>query len=167
MKMSWIIKLNFLILALVVVLFASKTIRKHGLPIAVSQIFGLPSNQQQTMNWCETRVESLVRPEGFKIEQVENKWFREDKARQEVSFLSVEKWFGRYCDVRGQAIQPVGANLASFKPVLFVKFINDKVEAFGRRADGTFLWKGVAFKSPELETAIDELGQIKGKAPQD
>lgn len=165
--MSWIIKLNFLVLALVIVLLASNTIRKHGLPVAVSQIFGLPSNQKQTLSWCETRVESLVRPEGFKIEQVENKWIREDKERAEVNFLSVEKWFGQYCKVKGLSLQPVTADLGSFKPVLFVKFINDKVEAFGRRADGTFLWKGVAFKSPELEKAIDELGQIQAPAAQD
>lgn len=167
MKISWIIKLNFLILALVVVIFASNKIGNHGLPVAVTDMFGLPPNQNQSLNWCETRVESLVRPDGYKIEQVDNKWFREDKDRREVSVLAVEKWLGRYCSVGSQLIAPSTASFSSFKPVLFVKFINDKVIALGRRADGTFLWNGRAFKSPELETGLNELSRIESQAAQD
>ena len=167
MNTSLIVKLNFLILAFVLVAMASYNVNKNGLPRAVTDLFGLPPNQHQTLNWCDTRVASLVEPDGFKIEQVANKWIREDKTRREVNFLSVEKWFGQYCDVRGQAIQPSSADLSSYKPVLFVKFINDKVEALGRAADGSFLWKGAAFKSEELEKALHELGRIEGQASQD
>ena len=87
--------------------------------------------------------------------------------RRELDFIAVEKWFGRNCSVRAEITQVDGATLANFKPVIFVKFIDEKVEALGRNEGGTYIWQGKAFKSAELDQALTELGQLVGFSGQD
>lgn len=138
------------------------SLKKNGLPQGLREFFdGTTEAGNVKLQWCDTRVEALIQPNRFKLEQVKLKWFVEDKERREVNSVSVEKWFGRYCSVRGELL-PQTANIdpESFTPVLFVKFITSKVETLGRNSEGIFLWKGRAFKSDEMGQALNELAQF-------
>jgi hypothetical protein len=165
LKTSLIVKINFLVLGLIVVLMTMSSLKKNGLPPALRELFS-PSEvagqaaPTRKLSWCETRVAALISPNKFKLENVKMKWFVEDKDRREVNGLAVEKWFGRYCAVRGEVLAASGVDLNGFAPVLFVKFVTDQVEALGRNAEGTFLWRGQPFKSAELTEALNELGQL-------
>jgi hypothetical protein len=166
LKTSLIIKINFLILALFVVIFFMISLNKNGLPQGLRDFFA--SGAETTaktgntrLQWCDTRVAALISPDKFKLEQVGMKWFVEKDDRREVHSLQVEKWFGRYCSVNGELLpRTAEPDFNAFAPILFVKFVTSQVEALRRHSDGTFMWKGRAFKSEELDKALNELTEF-------
>ena len=172
MKTSLILKLNFLVLGLFIVIFAIRSLNQGGLPSGVRELFGVSASQDsgprlKKISWCETRVESLVWPDSFQLAQEGRKWFVTTAEKKELNFIAVEKWFGRYCAVRSQVLPELPEPLETFQPVLFVKFITDKVEALRRSPDGTYWWQGQAFQSEELDLALKELAQLVGVTSQD
>lgn len=175
MKTSLIIKLNFLVVGLFLVLFSIHSLNKNGLPAGLSALFGgakhggqQPNASLKKINWCDTRVQALVQPEGFQLEQVGMKWFAKREEEKEVDFIRVEKWFGKYCSIKGLFIEEASElPLETFKPAFFIKFIKGEVQALGRNDEGVYLWKGQAFTSEELDGALKELAQLVGDEPQD
>ena len=167
MKTSLILKINFLILGLLLVLFAIRSLNQGGLPTTMAEFLAPPLSGSKKIYWCETRVKSIIKPEGFQLEQQGMKWFSIDGSNRELDFITVEKWFGRHCAIIGEDVVVDEAELAGFKPVIFVKFIDDKVEALGRNDGGTFIWRGRAFRSAGFDQALTELAQIVGFSGQD
>jgi hypothetical protein len=170
MKLSLFIKLNFLVLGLGLTLYFIYYNKNNGLPPAVLEFFGIaPSNQniyKETL--CDTRVESLIRPEKFKITQKGDEWVRDNGDSILLNFISVEKWFGRNCAVRAERVnENISLEQKSeFLPALFVKFITGEVEYLRRSPDGRYIWRNRVFKSSKLDQALGELDELGGAKAQ-
>ena len=165
MKLSMIVKLNFLVLGLGLTLYFMYYNKHNGLPPAVLEFFGVAQTPAMYKeSWCDTRVESLIRPDKFKITQQGSRWMRENGESHPLNFVSVEKWFGRYCAVRAERLDENISleQKAEFLPALFVKFITGEVEYLRRSPDGRYIWRDRVFKSSKLDQALGELDELGG-----
>jgi hypothetical protein len=174
MKNSTIIKVNFLVIALGLTIYTIYALQTRGLSPEVRALFGLSPNIAATeggaagdtsaytkLNWCDTRVVSLIRPNEFKLTQVDSNWVYETTAQKVVDFIAVEKWFARFCKVPAQNIgKETNLTKEAFSPFLMVKFVNGTIEVMRRNLHGVFDWRGQKFTSPEFEGAVDELKQL-------
>jgi hypothetical protein len=160
MKASTIVKLNFFILGLGLVLYTMYSLNKTGLPGGIRTALNLSGQASGSLSWCDTRVAGLIRPNSFRLTQEGNSWMVEKSSKEAISFLAVEKWFGEFCKV---AISPLNVNeiaAASFQPQLFVKFIKGPVQILAATADGIYQWKGQFFRSKELDQALNQLEEL-------
>lgn len=113
----------------------------------------------ELLSWCDTRVKSLKTRNGHVISQRGLKWYREAPVEKELDSLAVEKWFGSNCKLPITATVDAGAGSANLPPLLSVDFVRGASEHF-RSSNGTIVWKGKTFASPELESAIQQLEQL-------
>jgi hypothetical protein len=163
LKSSMIVKINFLLLALGLTVYFIYSLQTRGLPPALQAFFGMPANttvasQVYQFSWCDTRVESIIKPEEFKLTQDGRNWLLENPTQRVADFISVEKWFGRHCQIHARSA--VGGNDQDFTPELFVKFVTGEVQVLKRNAAGLFSWRGKVFESPELTQAIEQIPQL-------
>lgn len=164
MKTSLIIKLNFLFLGLGLSLYFMYSLNSKGLSPAVQNMFGvvqtkaLSSANEFKLNWCDTRVTALIRPEEFKISQQGNNWVRESKEASVIDFVAFEKWLARSCAIRAEKVSLTEDE--SFLPALMVKFVDGQVGVIRRHPNGVFSWKGQAFTSPAFDAALNELSSL-------
>lgn len=172
MKASFIIRFHLMVIALVGILFLMKNLNSGTWSESLAQFFGIDATHSQgphraqapagtvvtQLDWCDTRVKSLTREGEPTLLQQKLKWLWDDGKRYELNFVAVEKWFGRYCRVRVERVSP--AVLESPRAAMVVEFIKGGVETLYRSANGYFSWKGEAFKSEELEKALQELSQL-------
>lgn len=155
MKWSFLIKLNFLVLALLALLFLMKQLRSPELQKSVGAIIGggtSLSNTVTTLDWCDTRVKALERPGKPVLYQEKLKWFL---GTEEVQFVPVEKWFGRNCRVRIKRLPP--NPLTKGASVLVVKFINGQMATLLKGEGDTYQWREEVFHSPEMTQALSDL----------
>ncbi len=157
-----VVKLNFLILGLALVVFFIYRLNSGGLPDGVRVLFGLQPSGTASLTWCDTRVKALDFADGSGIEQVEYKWLghAEGTDRTPLDFIGVEKWFGKNCTVQvtnRRKSQGAGSTDALGAAAMNVHFINGTTESFYRLADGFYLWKDKVFQSAELTQQIDAL----------
>ena len=167
MKMSTILKINFLILILVVVFMVMNRLETQGLGSSFLTVMGLGSQGTagKQVTWCDTRVTS-VEMAGLKLIQEGLKWFVETETRAEADFVSVEKWFGRHCTLD---INPVGLDsldLKKFDPLLTVSFVKGPQQQVLRSGEGIYLWQNQAFRSSELDEALKTLPDLPQRAIQ-
>ena len=113
------------------------------------------THSDKYLTWCETRVQSMEKPRGFKIYQDKLKWFIH--SRQEVDFISVEKWLGQNCSLKIKPLTQCDFNLGDFQTVLVVNFIKGVTERLLKREPDIYAWKGQVFRSPQLEAALNQL----------
>jgi hypothetical protein len=163
MNWSLIIKINIMVFAFIGVLWIMRQLQTEGPSEGLAAVLGANTPQQSaaitTLDWCETRVQSLEREGKPKIHQVKLKWFA---GEEELSFIPVEKWFGRYCRVNVERVPPEQFDAASAKPAMKVSFI--KGEPVELLASGElFKWDREVFRSAELAealTALDDLPKV-------
>jgi hypothetical protein len=173
MNSSLIFKINFLVMAIGITFYFIHVLNTRGISPKVLATIGVaPTNSQTTAKheqynwtWCETRVTGIVQADELKLNQVSNDWILEFQAAspKKVNFLSVEKWLSRFCTVA--AFKPehepkTTFNASPFKPYLFIKFVNKKVEVIQKNDNGQFLWKGQIFDSPVFVSALEELKRL-------
>ena len=173
MNTSLIVKLNFLVLGLVLVIFGISSLRNRGLPSGVAELFGAApgaassSTASSSLKWCETRVRSLIQPSGFQLEQKGMKWIGETETEKELNFIAIEKWFGRHCQLLVNPVALEAAEKTQFNPILFVQFIDQTAHAFGYKEGGVYTWRGQTFRSEQLDLALKELKDLVGLTAQD
>jgi hypothetical protein len=171
MKISYIVKLNFLVLALLVVIFAMSKLRS-GVSDGVAMILGMqppsqapaPGTVITTLDWCDTRIKALIRPGRPALEQVKLDWIWKGEPPEKLNFISVEKWFGRYCRVQIERVDP--DQLGTVGPALEVHFIKGEPETLRRSVAGVYQWRQEIFRSHELDQALVDLEALPhGGAP--
>ena len=164
MKISYLVKLNFLVLALLLVIFAMSKLRR-GISDGVAMVMGLhngaaapPSKAAAAvtvLDWCDTRVKSLSRPGKPTLTQARLKWLWQSDPALELNAVAVEKWFGRYCRVQIERVDP--AELGESAAALVVDFVKGPSETLQRSVAGVFKWRQEIFKSAELSKALEDL----------
>lgn len=159
-KSTLIIRLNFLVLGLGLVIYAIYFLNTRGLPTSFSELFQ-PSDSIR-ISWCETRVEALTLPSNLELYQEGYQWLsqRGEEAERELNFIEVEKWFGRYCRLRGLRKDRDLVDIASLSPALHIKFITGQEEVIYQDSDQLYVWRDRAFKSEELTVALRELEKL-------
>ena len=162
MKLSWVIQANFLILGLGLVLYMIFHVGNSGLPPTMLNLLGiqLPSmgaGFEQRLTWCETRVQSMEKPNGFRIYQDKFKWFASGPPQREVDFIAVEKWFGRNCSLEMESMAGNSVDQGSFQTALVVNFIKGTAERLFKLEPNVYVWRGQVFRSSQLESALQQL----------
>jgi len=166
-RLTYLVKVNFLLLALVGVVFLMSKLRSNGLGQGVAAIFGLPSpgkvikvapgSVTTTLDWCDTRVSAIERTGSPTLRQVKLKWMWESTPPLELNFIAVEKWFGRHCRVKVERLGPGQFNEASAQPAMLVHFIKGPAETLYRMGSNVFKWRQEIFRSDELDGALKDL----------
>jgi len=163
MNKSFLVKLNFLVLALLLVVYAMSKLR-GGINDGVAMVLGLkagdnitvaPGSITTVLDWCDTRVKSLARPGKPTLTQTKLKWIWQADPALELNVIAVEKWFGRYCRVQIERVDP--AELGESAPALIVEFVKGAPETLSRSVAGVFKWRQEIFKSAELTKALEDL----------
>ncbi|MGE0763052.1 MAG: hypothetical protein AB7N80_07225 [Bdellovibrionales bacterium] len=166
LSVSYIVKLNFLVLGLLGVIFAMYKIQSGAVSDAINMMMGVkaaeapppPGTIVTQMDWCDTRVRSLGRPGKPTLRQEKLKWLWQADPTLELNFIAVEKWFGRYCRVKIERLDP--DQLANAAPVLVVEFIKGAPETLLRSVAGVYKWRQEIFRSQELDQALEALEKL-------
>ena len=91
---SLIVKINFLVLGLGVILYTMYVLNSQGLPAPVANFVGIEVEKKQKLSWCDTRVTSINLANGRRVFQNGMKWYAEGPMESgELDFIQVEKWF--------------------------------------------------------------------------
>jgi len=165
MKLSHILKINFLILGLFLVFMLMNHLKTKGLDGSLLAIMGLGGGSANQLTWCYTRVIAIEMAE-IKLFQEELRWFVETETKKEVDFVSVEKWFGRHCTLDVEPVDLDSLNLKEFSPLMTVIFVSGSRKQVLRSNRGVYLWQNQAFRSSELDKALKTLPQLPSKAIQ-
>lgn len=162
MKLSTILKLNFMVLGLGLTIYLIYSLNTKGLSPAAKLVLGLEgqsgAKKPKKLDWCETRVTGMILPEKFKVTQKGHQWILENHVQKVLNFIAVEKWLASACAVKAEPLQ--AGTTEGFLPALIVKYVNGQVEMIKQNAEGVFLWRDQAFKSPEFNQAIENLGHL-------
>jgi hypothetical protein len=155
---SWIVRLNFLLLAFFVVVMAIRGLHSRGMSDGIREFFGLgpapTAGVNTTLDWCATRVVSLAKNGKAPIYERNMRWFRGET--DELSPVAVEKWLGRNCQLEIERASAQEYNAAAFEPILSIGFVKGAGEVLFR-AGPFFRLQGEVFRSPGLEGALSEL----------
>ena len=171
MKLSWIIKVNFLILNLGLVIYLIVYMKSSGLPTTLQAILGisnpstidLPSHTRQ-LTWCETRIKSME-TKNFRIYQDKLKWFLSSTSSQKIDDLFMEKWFVKNCSLQIEPMQDKNAvNYKDPQTALVVTFIKGTAERLLMLEPDVYSWKGQVFRSPQVSSALSQLEQCYEKS---
>ena len=173
-KLSWVLKVNFLILTLGLVFYTILQINRKGLPGTVWNVLGVspPHHQANSiprkLTWCETRVRSMENSKGFRIyqdDQEKFKWFSSTQASppQEIELLAIEKWFGKHCSLQIESVNQEVIDQGGFKTALVIEFIKGTAERLLKNDPNIYSWKGQVFRSPQLDIALSELESFEKK----
>ncbi|USN46788.1 MAG: hypothetical protein H6626_11315 [Pseudobdellovibrionaceae bacterium] len=164
MKTSLIVKLNFLILGLALAVYFISDLKKQGLSSTAITVMGLeeksPSRSARlrgAVDWCETRVKQVSLPSGLRVVQEGMKWLAYNGEAQELNFVEVEKWFGRFCKVEAEFVTPDTIEAATLMPALGVQYIKGADKTLEKSVDGIFVWGKQVFRSQQMEEAIATL----------
>jgi len=170
MKIFDVLKVNFLVLSLLGVLYLMYKLNTVGIGEGLTTLMGVSSEpvgvrtatvgKIETLDWCDTRVKRLEPVGQEPIFQDKLKWYRSGTPPQELDFIVVEKWFGRNCRVRVQKIPVAQFDGARAGPALVVNFIKGEPSTLLKAPDGSFRWHEQTFLSTELSTALDELKHL-------
>ncbi|RME17800.1 MAG: hypothetical protein D6797_01630 [Bdellovibrio sp.] len=182
MRYSWIIKLNFLILGFFLVIMSISAFKQGKLNPYIAQIYSwmlvpsqspkpqdrqintAPSQEKVVINLCQgKRVRALERTGHFKLFQKGYRWLSTNLDMQEINFLTLEKWLGKYCTITVQLLNPLYAPQfsASHFPQFKIQFIGDKdIQIQETPQQNLFLFEGRPIRSAQLQKAINELEQI-------
>ncbi len=166
MRTSFWVKLNFLVLGLFLVVYAISKFNSAGMQDNLALLMGLRAGLQAAppgtvvtqMDWCDTRVRARERPGQPTLRQEKLKWLWQGDPVLELNFIAVEKWFGRYCRVMIDRVDP--ADLGTVGPAMTVHFIKGEPETLMRSVGGVYRWRQEIFRSSELDQALKELEEL-------
>ncbi|MCB0377538.1 MAG: hypothetical protein KDD33_03525 [Bdellovibrionales bacterium] len=156
MSFGYWFKLAALALAFSITLLCIYWLRDGHLSQALNSL-GV-QGQGQVLNWCDQRVHSLVYiPSGAKIMEDNSQWKWTIPGSESVllDYLSIEKWFAKYCHLPAEPIREEATGMAT--PLLEVEFITSERFVFYEMENGFIRARGQVFKAPTLREAIKEL----------
>jgi hypothetical protein len=131
LKYLLIAKLVLMSLALVFVLWTMKVIDAK----AISKVFatlglesGTTGSGAGTLKLCRSRVQSLIWPDGRKIEErvdgLKMDWMAHDPSPRLLNYLDMEKWLSQHCEITTQGLQSRDRALSAYLPFLTIKFVD-------------------------------------------
>ena len=114
-------------------------------------------DEAKIVNLCPTRVSAVKLMDGTLIAQEKMSWFRSKGGQsEELDPIAVEKWFGRNCRVEIAAEAATDAG----PPAVEFQFVSGQPETIFSTGNGLYMWQSRVFRSPALETALNELQQL-------
>ena len=154
-----IVKINFLVLGLGIILYAMFFLNSRGLPAPIANLVGVAEVKKQArLSWCDTRITSIELANGRRVYQEGLKWYADGPMEKgELDFIAVEKWFGSHCKV---PVTSHPAEITEEALVAAVQFIDGARQDFRADGKGIMTWKGQSFSSPTLEAAFLELMEL-------
>lgn len=181
MKPTFALKIAFMILALVMVVGVIRGLNSQNMEKAFESLGLSPGNAEspgiqpgsralqpgeERFGLCRTRIVAITWPDGRKIEERKDglklTWTAADPANREVSYLDVEKWLSRHCQVIVRAADP--GSLGAMTPLaggpILIKYVDgnqSKLEAF---PGDIFRFDGRVMKSTDLMESLIELQKI-------
>lgn len=185
MRAFFYIKVLVLIAALAGVMYAianmnpetvSKAFQAFGIDPGTSQSPGLqPGGRpvgagEKRYNICPTRIHAVAWPDGRVVEELRKgldlKWTsrKEVGATTELSYLEVEKWLSRHCQIVIKPIEMPQDEIA-MRPLINITYIDEKKAAVSADPDGRIRWVGPSsetewFESDDLLEALKELERL-------
>ncbi len=120
--------------------------------------FSAPTDGRHKVVLCPTRVKSIQFPSGATLEQAGMDWARtQNNGQQILDTIGLEKWFGRYCTINAE-LAPTSALLSPGLETLATwRYIQGEDQLLQKNTAGVYVWQNVAFISPTLDTALQEL----------
>jgi hypothetical protein len=162
MGFNYWLRAGMMILALIgVLLLMQQFNHQPGKVSPLERVFGRDAANmtEREVNLCPTRITRLELGDGTALAQEGMTWFRVvNGLKQELDQVSMEKWFGSNCVVRGRSAtasadvsKAFTAHFVSGQPVDLLKSNSQAAE---------YEWQGQSFKSEDLERALLALKDI-------
>ena len=180
MKSGLLFKVLFMMIALIMVIFAIRGMNEKSME-AVFDALGIepgtaksPGFQpggrklgpgEERFNICRTRVHAIVWPSGRRVEEFREglklRWLAVDPRPREIGYLEVEKWLSAHCQV---VIKPVTDAPKGTAATIEVRYIDEKVSRIKVYEDAIFDLKEFGeerlVRSDDLRDALLELQKI-------
>lgn len=180
MKTLTFIKATILVLTLVAVIYAIRSLNSGAMGSFFYSLGIEPGTQQspglqpagrrpvqmgeERLNICRTRVHALIFQSGQKIEELKEglnlKWMAYDPKPREISYLDVEKWLSRHCQIVIGPRAIADGEVLKFEEYATIEFIDGSSLKVLKAADGTYRIEDRTFYSDDLTDALAELRQI-------
>ena len=161
-----LIRLIVLVVALVGVVLLARAVTPERVEKFLAAFGVEPSS---VLNLCDNRVDSILFPDGRKIEEVKSgmdmKWVAYGPTPRELSYIEMEKWLGQYCRVATQTIEKLEMKpeKVAMPVVLVLKFIDGRTKSIEGFPERNFFaaHPGVPpFASSDLVEALKELRRL-------
>jgi hypothetical protein len=120
----------------------------------------------QNLNWCSNRVSKIenANPEGLPwvLEEKDKKWLitKDSAAPQTLPYLDVEKWLAQSCQIHILVYRSENLLDKHLQPFAKVYFNDGKMALISVLDKDTFQINEIAFKAPEMQTAIEDLKNL-------
>ena len=128
------------------------------------EALGFKEHSENFVAWCQNRVHSMRFAEEPQVAIVEHdrQWSvdREGQGSEVIRYITLEKWFGEFCQVRAEYTEPAEAVALSLTPLLEVEFINDAKVTIFRVGEDQLQIGGKIFRSETLERGLNRLREI-------
>ena len=155
MKIGYWFKLLTLTIALSVTVLSIYWLNQGHMVKTLSSI-GF-SNNGQILNWCENRIQSLGIPSAqATLTEKAGRWVWQTQDTTPLNYLSVEKWFAKYCQIPVKKVNFEDFN-SPMTPILEVTFISGETATFYDLGEGRVQLQNNVFSSPALQQAMKEL----------
>jgi hypothetical protein len=118
----------------------------------------------QTLNWCSNRVSKIegAATASWQLEEKDKQWLltKASTPAQTVTYLDVEKWLAKSCQLHILVYRSESLLDKHLQPFAKVYFNDGKSATISVLDKDTFQINEVAFKSPEMQSAIMELKNL-------
>lgn len=164
---SLIVKLNFLILGLGLVVYFIWHLNNRGLPKGATEAMGLgePRVEGSRVNvkLCPTRVNRIEFSQEKYIFEEKMQWKSHNGAgapNTQIDQVGIEKWLSRFCTFPATvSIDPTGV----LEPVAMFSYVDGSARLlFYSHQAQIFTLDDLAFKSQELMAGLTELADLAG-----
>lgn len=173
MKLAQILKINFLVLGLIVVVFLMLRLKSGSLRDSVNDLFGAPNNEVLTENveksrvwsWCLSQV-TAIEAGSRRVFREADKWiFQVGEKREWLETAAVRNWLAQSCNLSIFSVPIEGLDLALFSPDLVLSFESGPQLHILSSKSGVYLAENQAFRSSDLDEAkkrLESLPRQKG-----
>lgn len=165
MKLAQILKINFLVLGLIVVIFLMIRLKSDGLRDGINDLFGapnkevLPENAEKSRlwNWCQSQV-TAIEVGSRRIFKEADKWTVQIGNKKEwLDTAAVSNWFEQSCRLSILSVPIEGLDLALFSPDLVLSFEAGPQLHILRSKSGVYMAENQVFRSLDLDEAKKRL----------
>lgn len=173
MKLAQILKINFLLLGLIVVVILMFQLKSGSLRDGVNDLFGAPNNdvpaenveKPSVWNWCLSQV-TVIESGSRRVFRENDKWIVQiGEKREWLEAAAVSNWLAQSCNLSIFSVPIDGLDLALFSPDLVLSFESGPQLHILSSKSGVYLAENQAFRSSDLDEAkkrLESLPRQKG-----
>ncbi len=174
MKLAQILKINFLVLGLILVVFLMVRLKSGSLRDGVNDLFGAPNKTVPTENvevsrtwkWCLSPVTAIEAGGSRIFIEKTGKWkIQTGQKRELLETAAVNNWLDQSCSLSIFSVPIEGLDLALFSPDLVFSFRSGPQLHILSSKSGVYLAENQAFRSSDLDEAkrrLESLPRQKG-----